>query len=299
MHPMHKALQERGFQVEVNETDKRVTIEARLSHCLRFLQDRRKLPWMESGWKDVVEDDSHQRVEWAGGSLSTLMEGLEGKIDMGPFNKAYQSFSDGKLSRELQHKVQDCIPKRKRRFSEHDGEWNYDRRWEVCAFQATHKVLTPARVVKIIADFSASCQAEGSAIDKYGAMVWAVSQLIEKCGIQTEIVYQNNSNCIDSGRSWSNQNTIELKKPGQYLAPSLLAGCFRSVFFRRFGIGLIEAAANCAGRNAAYGRGKPKEQPHPVQYLKPDTLHLSPNAATGYDNELKDALLRAIKGDAS
>jgi hypothetical protein len=215
---------------------------------------------------------------------------------MKPFQKAFDVFLNSGLRRDLETVTQNCTPKRTRRLSEHDGEWQFDRRWEITPFQATHVKRMPTRTLTIMANFTVSAWGKSEEIDRYGAIVWAISQLIEKAGISTRIVwYQHARTVTECGLA--SRIEIECKRAGEYLAPSLLAACFTTMFYRRVGFALEVASGEAYGKTVRDSLGSPIRY-DPVKFEK-GVLSLAPECVHGYDAELGRCIVAAIKGGNS
>lgn len=275
--------------------DKHVTLTTTLTGALNLLEKWRGISWNShnGGAMAGYLGDSRDDSTFQGGTIADLRRNLASGPDMAPFQAQMAELERSGFTRHFKTETWQIKPLRKRRFSEHDGEWSYDRRYEIQPFQATTKTNTPTRVLRIRAQFSVSGAAHSKDIDKYGALVWAICQLIERSGIQTEIIWADDCLGIDDSKVLNANIEVLVKKPGQYLAPSMLATCFSTLFFRRIGFAFIVASANTAGFASSYGLGRPKKG-HTVLF-EDNTLHLSPSAVFGCDDELKAEILKAMR----
>ncbi len=280
---------------DYSKSGSRVSVETKLSRLYGLVQQKEFKGLKNSHALSKTVLDDYKRIEFTGGTMQDLADRLNGKLDMAPFEQAYKDFEQGGLRKNISTQIQDCVPKRKRCFSEHDGEWSYDRRHEIEPFSRCKTKQSPARVLEIDAHFSISGWSKPADIDKYGAMVWGVSQLIEKCGIQTRIVWTDSANKFDEDKKLSYACRILLKEPGKYLAPSLLAACFSSLFYRRIGFMVQILGAEFAHAHSADGLGNPI--PREAAEFKNSKLFLSPDAIHGSTQALETAILQAIKGN--
>lgn len=241
---------------------------------------------------------SDARSGFSGGTPEALEKLLDGECDLTPFTRALEDFQNSGLRADLETLMQACVKKRKRKFSEHDGEWQMHRRYDLTPFQGSEKRLRPTRIITIIADFSINQSAPATDIDKYGAILWGISQLIESCGIQTDIRWHVYTNGFAHGeKSYDGDITVHVKKPGEYIAPSHLAATFKSLFFRRMGLALMQAATSAdTSAQVDYGYGSAKQRPNAAEFTE-GKLHLSSQVSHGYTDQLKAELIKAIKGE--
>lgn len=173
---------------------------------------------------------------FCGGSKEDLLNDLEGHIDMKPYNEAYDKLDETGLLSKLKTAGALGKPRRKRRMSEHDGDWEYDRMWELKPYQNTVRKQQVLKTIKINCNFSCSGATGAPTIRKYGALVWAIARVIEDAGIQTHIVYSERAKNV--GNNTNVQTWVTLKNPGEYIAPTFLAACFTANHYRRLGFAL-------------------------------------------------------------
>jgi hypothetical protein len=277
----------------------RAVIRGGMANVLRFVDATKKtLP--EARNNPGIGAHIHQAgdVSFKGGTPESLRRDLEGAISMDRFNAARAKLAKNGLLQKLQTRVAEVVPKRKRFNSEHDGEWSYDRRWEITPFQATCKAAAPAPVIEINCDFSISCHATASAIDAYGALVWAISDILENAGLRTRIIQHEAGTRVRASDGYGSKGLeslieLELKSPEQYVAPSLLAAAFQSNFFRRPIFSLITACAELGDAAVAYGLGSCVQRSPAVKFAD-GVLYLSPDVRDGHTPEIEKAILEAI-----
>lgn len=197
------------------------------------------------------KDISHE--EFAGGKW----EDVTNLRNMDAFKKQLQEFKKHRLEEKIIAKL-DFNPKRKRALSEHDGDYDHDKRWEIKPFNNSRKEMLPISVVDINVDMSISCGMSADAINKYGTLVWSIVQLIESLGIQASVKVVNDSVNMTRAGNYEAKLTLEIKKAGEYMSPVSLATCFQSVFYRRVIFSAIVMQAEESGNEVAYGLGRPR-----------------------------------------
>jgi hypothetical protein len=244
-----------------------------------------------------TEAYAKQSDTWIGGTPKELRNALSGNLDMSVFQAKLDEFQRSKLGQKLTSRADATEKRRKRFFSEHDGEWDHDRQWEIAPFQSTRREDSQTKVIDVKCHFAVSAWTSAAELQNYGAAVWAVTQLIEKAGIQTSISYV--LGCNNVAENLGVKITLGIKKPGEYLAPSFLAACFTPNFFRRVGFLLYILACDAAGKAARQSLGQPIGAPSSVTF-KDGVLSLSPQAmgsGAGFSAKSEAALLKAICGD--
>ena len=216
---------------------------------------REKRDWKHSNNKQQIyeystnESSSHE--SFAGGKW----EDVTNLRNMNDFKKQLQEFKKNRLEEKIIAKL-DFNPKRKRSLSEHDGDYDHDKRWEIKPFNNSRKEMLPISVVDINVDMSISCGMSAEAINKYGTLVWSIVQLIESLGIQASIKIVNDSRNISSNTD--GKIILEIKKAGEYMSPVALATCFQSVFYRRVIFSGIVLQCEAFAKSTCSSLGSPK-----------------------------------------
>ena len=230
-----------------------------------------------------------------GGTRDGLISDLGGQIDLAPFLKQKEKFMQSDLISKLRTKGALGKPKRKRFMSAHDGEWNPDRKWELKPFQDTRRVRRLNRTIRIACDFSINCGTKAEDINRYGAMVWALAEIIENAGIQVEVIYESKSKgCDKRGGRVVSMFFVHMKKPGEYMAPQNLAALFTSNFYRRLGFAFTSLAPAVVGDlQCTNHAGVPQVDHTPIQF-KDGVLRLSPKAPLLRADAVEEAIMQAI-----
>lgn len=247
-----------------------------------------------------------QNDEWIGGTYDKLLAGLGGDVDMTKHHEERARLAKTGFSRKLQEKIAMVAPKRKRTIAEHDGDWNYDRRWDAFSFEATKKALGAGRTLKIIVNLAASSGVQANELNKFGTQVWAISDLIENAGIQTEIIARYRCNRVGhlkKGGRVDFEGLIKLKEPTQFVTPTRLAACFTSNFWRRPVFTLMCAASQLENGDIDFGLGSPQHGGYPIKFeigrgeltVNIETLRENPN---NVEAEILKAISATVGGAA-
>lgn len=194
-------------------------------------------------------DSSH--TKFAGGTWEdvTNLKNLDG------FKKQLKEMEKHKLREKVLTKLE-FNPKRKRRLSEHDGDYDFDKRWEIKPFSNCRKEMLPMNVIDVNVDMSISAGTKSEDINKYGAIVWSLIQLIESLGIQCNINIINDVSGLSS--DMNSKLIFNIKKSGEYISPVALATCFQSVFFRRAIFAGMVLACDENKKQVCGGLGSPR-----------------------------------------
>lgn len=241
------------------------------------------------------EDGYERRESFSGGTVSMLERDLAGGIDMAPFKAQKEKLARSGLQEKLQTKIANVVPRRRRAMSEHDGEWDFGRRWDLKPFAATQKALSSGRIVDVICHFAVNCKAKAHDINSYGAMAWAISDLIETCGVATRIVCSYSVRGVDSEKQVNSQIEIEIKKAGQYIAPNMVAAAFQANFFRRAVFGLLTLSCDLQNQGVSYGLGWPNEDFPRLKYSD-GKLEMSTHVTYAGTEELEAAIIETVTG---
>lgn len=175
--------------------------------------------------------------------------------NMDKFKKQLEDFRKHKLEEKIQKRV-DFSVKRVRRTSEHDGDYDLQKRWEIKPFSSAHRSKVPISVVDFKVDFSISAAMSPEDINSYGAMVWSIIQLVETLGIQVNVTIVTEG--VGIADNLDNQQEYIIKKSGEYMSPVSLASTFQSTFYRRAIFSGIALCAENQGKHAWDSLGRPK-----------------------------------------
>lgn len=208
--------------------------------------------------REVWEYNLKHIADFTGVDERTHAQILSGDFsffDMAPFIEARKKIS-GNL-KDFLASVALSKPRRKRCLSEYDGEFVWDRRFDIQPFIATKKEnsgINRTVTLNIRCAF-ASCITPKQ-IMEYGALVWAINDALENAGIQTNI--NQEYFCRNMTNEGTSERTlVSLKKTDEYVTPQSIAMAFTPWHYRtiHFAQGIISADAN--GETASSYLGQP------------------------------------------
>lgn len=211
-----------------------------------------------------ISSNNNDYSSFAGGNWNDVIN----LKNMKQFQNQLEEFRKHKLEEKIKSKL-DFSSKRARKISEHDGDYDFEKRWEIKPFNNAIRMPVPISIVDIKVDFSISYAMSADDINKYGAMVWAVVQLIESLGIQCNInMIDDNLNIDSKGGGFFGGNNdskydlmfdLQIKKSGEYISPIALATCFQSVFYRRALFAGFVIGCEFLKVRSSDGIGRPRE----------------------------------------
>jgi hypothetical protein len=240
------------------------------------------------------------RGAWYGWTKRQMLAAGKGNFDMAPFLAQREKLS--KLRASLQEEVKPVGRMRKRCLSEHDGEWQMERQWEIAPFTATRRETggyLPTLAIDI--DFSFSVGVDSDKIAEFGAFCWAIVDVLESTGITTDLAVQNtgyleayNDMGDLAGTNKGLLTNVAVKTAGEYVDTMTLARCFTPGFLRR-GIFLAKyAAGDALGASLGSGLSMPFIQERPV--VSPGRLFLRRQDMTSNPETVAAWILQALKG---
>lgn len=208
-------------------------------------------------WEYTVVD--HDK-EFCGGSYAILKGDLNGNADMEPFKRAYEELMESDILRKLMAETALMKPRRRRRMSEHDGEWDYDKRWELKPFQKCYRERSGTKRITLLALFTIRGHTSASTITKYGAFIWALAKIIEDAGVLVEVVYRQSA--TGTGGGTRIKSDIVVKRTDEYVPPQILAACFTPNFYRRLGFGMRVLTVPYKNESTCYVGGSVESNGH-------------------------------------
>lgn len=285
---MKEAIEKAGFTL--SKAGKTVTVMGGIPEIHKVLGGKHaELTNIVNRWIDDASRD-----HFCGESAKELRDAAMGKQSMKMFSDA-QSKIAGTIGPKLMAELTKLSPQRKRKFSSFGGNFSYDRRFEPEPFVKFTTIKSGiARLIDIEIDFSINCTMSSHEINEYGALVWAIADAVEKAGIQTTISLVVNTDDVDYGRSINSKVGIRLKEAGQYIAPSFLAGCMSSNFYRRFLFSMIAMACRSEGKQETSGLGFPRQAA--IVRSEKGKLFFGPKVGPGHMKEVEKEILKAIAG---
>lgn len=284
--------------VEKNKTHGVIMrLEGSLDSALSYMDSIKQLPFTSDMNQAVAfgEVTKTEKLDWVGGTEKELRDDLSGKIDLRPFQKERKRLEESGLLGKLTTTSADLTPKRKRRNSEHDGEWDMARKYEIQPFASTHRIMQAERTLDIVCNFGISGYADAESITRFGVFCWSIVDIIESAGIRCNLFITEDGTAIDVARGHNtNRIKIQLKKASEYVSPSLLAAAFTCNFKRRLLFSMIPLCADLGDYAVSLSLGRPISVEDAAKFEN-GVLTLSPNAAEGMTAELEKQLLEAIE----
>ena len=264
---------------------KLVVLTATIPEMNQLLNIPAKILANQKRLTDSILSDS--KAAWRGGTLkqATAMP------DMAPYLQAKTELMRGGLFKSLAP-VYEHRPKRKRVNSEYDGDFDFDRKWEIKPFSTTKQIKVPIPIIKINIFLGVNCGYSPESYNKYSALAWAVTQLIESHGVNTEISYSSYAIGSCNGSVDYYQTGI-LKEATKYLSPQSLAYALRTSFLRRHIFAGIIHGSDYAKLPVLSTLGRAPGLPYCAKYEN-GTLYLAPNLADNPE-ALKTELSKILK----
>ncbi len=290
-------LQSIGFGIVESQRPKDkplITVNTTLNQMEEFLDSGMKRSYVHNPSRGpsffaVSRDDE----KWTGGSYENLRSGLAGSVDMKPFFKAKNKLLSSGLLSKVQTQIATNIPKRRRVFTEYDGEWSYERVGHEKPWETVAKRPGAVRTVDLVCHACFSCASNSSEIDEYGTLAWALSQVLESSGIATRVVLAYDVDGIDSRGSRDLSLKVEVKKSGEYLSPPRLASTFRAVFYRRAVFAAWVAVCDAFELTACGSLGRPTHRAAAIDFTD-GQLVLMPESLRASQEQILAALSKAI-----
>jgi hypothetical protein len=237
---------------------------------------------------------------FCGGTKEQFIAMGRGELDQAAFLKARKTIAA--QMRELNTEELFTARKRERFYSEHDGEFDRDRLFEIRPFAST-RILNNGivRTLDVSIDFSFHCGVTAAAINRYGAMAWSIVDLIESNGIQCSLTIQVQGYGFERGKDSFNSQKIliNVKRPGDYVDSLTLARCFTTQFYRRGVFTLYVAACDRFEQEAPHSLGTPRNT---SSFAERGKLHIGNEHADTPDlarllKFVKTSLTNGVKDD--
>lgn len=259
-----------------SKNGKELGFNGHYTETIKLLDARPKIKANAQKQKEVVytEGQGLGDLGWRGGTVEDAKE----VKDIEPFLRAKRELEKSGFQRRINPRWA-TSPKRQRLRSEHDGDFNFDSKWDIKPFDTALKRKVPIPEVHVVADFSFNCNFEAELINKYGAFVWSICQILETAGVAVEASIRLRSVGVSSDGDFNSTALIKVKESSEYISPIAMAMCFRTVFYRRvlFNLYIMMCDIHDVEVCSSLGRGTPYEKS--AQY-KDGVLKLSIGAAS-------------------
>lgn len=193
--------------------------------------------------------------EWRGGSFAEL---IQPHTDFKNYDEALKKLSTAKIWEKAIQSFAEVTVRRRTR-CQYDGEFDYDKRWDIEPFQRRSAKVQTRRVIKVCVKFAFSYGVDASSIEQFGAFVAAIVNLLETNGIMVGVDMSFVSKDHVDGDNSIFEGIVNVKKPDEYLPPGQLLKAMSPNFFRRAEFGIAIAAAQAMGKTACSNLGSPYE----------------------------------------
>lgn len=191
---------------------------------------------------------------WYGATGKEFTNQGKGDVDTQLFLEARASLNS--RLKNLAHNSLFTAPKRIREFSEYDGELDYDRRFERQPFSSTRRTKTGLmRHVEVIVNMGFNCGIEASVINRYGALAWAIVDLIGKAGVQVTLKLAYKGHSLNDYDEKPHCDIVLVKNASDYSDPLGFARCFTAAFFRMGIFNFWSMQAEALGLGVTSGLG--------------------------------------------
>lgn len=152
----------------------------------------RKQHFMAAGIEshDEFNDDDD---DWRGmGSGRLALEFLgEANSMMGELEEARRELSKTGLKESLEENLQGVKKRRRRVFSEHDGDFDLDRKWDSAPFMATLMGKREFPFLELCFPLNMNSGASKKQIDRFNARCLALAEILESVGYRISLVGEN------------------------------------------------------------------------------------------------------------
>jgi hypothetical protein len=233
---------ETSFKIKTrgNQVFPGILLKAEGNKLLKFYQKNPELVTKNSvnqnKYQDALFTETKEKLQFTGGKLTDIFKAKDLKIvekHQAVLTKTFpETFTQ--------------VKSRKKIASQYDGEWDFDKRFEISPFQKRENVVSTRRAIKINAEVSFSAYVSIETINNYGAFIVALVNFIEKKGTTVELVLTKTScGAVQTkGREFIDKTEIKVKNYGEYLAKEEMLKFFSAVFFRRIGFTQIILASD-------------------------------------------------------
>jgi len=197
------------------------------------------------------------REEFYGMPSTAWIEELAGRTRalQANFENAQAELEKTGLKEALEEASIGMRKKRKRLLMEHDGEWDYDRRYDTHAFVGTQMRKKEFPYLEVCFPINMLSSASRTDISMFGARCLAVCDILENLGYRVGVTMEDwNAGCLQSpigdltsSLGWAKTGTTTtlhrmiLREPSEYGTIQDFATMASCEFFRRAIFGLVRA----------------------------------------------------------
>lgn len=216
-----------------------------------------------------------EQDDFAGGKLTDLYKTIDLSLVEKNKDKLFKDFG-GKF-------IQFATKKRVR--SEHDGEWDFDRRFDITPFSKRENSSIKRKSITLNVELSFSCRIDVQTINEYGAFVVNFINFLEKSGVTVAVNFTRTGVGAANGfSSYVDRTELVVKTADEYVSKEDLMRCFNSIYFRRIGFAEIILAAESVNADACAWLGSPFAFGKNFEY-NPETGVLNLYSCASYESQ--------------
>jgi hypothetical protein len=230
--------------------------------------------------------------DFRGGSLAQFEEETLGNINLEPYQSAMDSLLEGPLAEKLLSLKDAINSDLDFCFSDCEGEFDFSRRFEERPFIMYRQDKREDKIIEIRCNLTFASGVSAAHIQKFGAFIWAICQIIESAGKQARIVGVYKSHEIINNSIATEIEAI-IKESDEYITPVFLASCLSTGFVRRALFAGLISAAELLADSVHYGLGRCEFSKTKIDYDN-GVLSVSGDAWHGLTFEALETLERAL-----
>lgn len=210
--------------------------------------------------------------------------------DFSQYEKAVKQISTSKLFKSLADKF-DLTSARKRVRSAYDGEWDYDKRFDIEPFTRREVKANVSRIVKLNVNSSYAWTVSSDQINKFSGFISAIINLLERNGFLVELrVLNTGTNFVNGSGNTLQHSKVIVKKADEYMPLSKILKVLSSVWYRRAGFALIVSSAEVLDSQVSMGLGTPYNYGTVWENIDDEIFIYSPPTPETQDKILEDLI---------
>lgn len=275
-------------KVPFNDGIENITLgKAHISEILRFYSEKPELETSNKyNGEKFIECMYDEKDDWRGGSFDDIFK----KRDLSIIKKYNETHFKQFSNQLLDHSS------RKRVRSEYDGDWDFDKRYDISPFSKRALGKVKKRSIKIYGEVSFSSMTSSKIIDNYGAFIVALVNFFEKQGVNVDLyLTKTGTGAIGGDYSEIDRMITHIKRSGEYLAKEDMLKIFSSVYFRRIGFTQIIMASEFRGKTVCGSLGRPIIYNKTFEYKKDNNeLHIYSNPDFSQQKQIVELLAKEL-----
>lgn len=217
-----------------------------------------KLSENRQNFKKHIFSNEPEDIEFKGGRYEELFSDRS----INEYEKIKKELKNNEFFKKIQEKL---IKQNKRRrvFTDKDGDFDYDRRFDITPFSSVIKQKVNKRVVDFNIHTGFSCAVDEKIINKYAAIVCVLNDIFNTFGVSTNIYNIKTTNNITKygmfvGNPPNITVKIKIKDSNTYSTTQTILKNIDSIFYRRAMFSLTILGADYVDKEVSIGLGNPK-----------------------------------------